>query len=434
MEWSDDHLPKRVVVINLCLVGPAVAVDHILPFHRRGQRREAGLAGADPLEYLEELVARERAARGWVDGAWFAPGELCVVGAEAARYVLSNRDGAYREHSDFFATRSGVFSGRLRAAVPRTAQVEIIRAAKAFLAGYLSERSGELPELVRQHLAPAGGPPVSHWPDAANRLLDAYLRDAVLSPEAPDSLHQVLGRLIERAVLAGARQRQPRLSRLALRHQVSRELTAEIQRRRAAVAHAPTDLLDVVIAAGLEDPVREIGPVFLAFLFTFAGNLAFALAWSVYLAGTHPSPGPVRPLWIAREALRLWPVAWLIGRHPARPHAIAGTEAGMNDEVSVCTYLLHRDPRYWDRPGEFDPARWATASRNLAYLPFGYGPHACAGATISAGILESLIQIIVIDHRVTLTPLASRPQIGPLLAPPPFTLTIHDTPGLSEGR
>jgi cytochrome P450 len=51
--------------------------------------------------------------------------------------------------------------------------------------------------------------------------------------------------------------------------------------------------------------------------------------------------------------------------------------------VTVNTYALQRDPRFFDDPERFDPDRfggkWEERIPRYAYLPFGGGPRVCIG-------------------------------------------------------
>lgn len=67
-----------------------------------------------------------------------------------------------------------------------------------------------------------------------------------------------------------------------------------------------------------------------------------------------------------------------------RPPA-AQVEQGSDIFISV--WNLHRSPEYWERPNEFDPARFDgvrgvpnETTHNFAYLPFGGGRRKCIGA------------------------------------------------------
>jgi cytochrome P450 len=205
---------------------------------------------------------------------------------------------------------------------------------------------------------------------------------------------------------------------------VARELGREVDRRRAAPTPPDDalDLLDVVVAAAPpEVDETELGEVFLSSLFAVAGSIGFTLGWTVFLLGTHRLVAS-EPRWAVREALRLWPVAWLLGRRPTVAHTVAGIRVTPEDEVVVCPYLVHRHPKYWQHPTEFVPERWATQTELRAYMPFGRGPHTCAAAAISLEIVEALLPILLVGSRWTVETIDHRPRVDAALAPPRFVL------------
>jgi hypothetical protein len=391
-------------------------------------RKQAAAFHADPLDFLVSRFARERGT-GPVDALWFAPSRLCVGEAGAARQVLGNRDADYEDTSDFFFTRTGV-------AGPRSAQLAISRRARILVQGYLDEHRSELPSLVQRVLIPQGGSGTSVWPDAGNRLMDEYLRPVLLCDERGSAAHALLDEVVDKAVLAGARERRSAFARMMLRRRFRRTLAALVTQRAGNPADPdrPRDLLDVVLAGGLDGPRSQVAEVYLSFLFALVGALGFALGWAVYLVGSNRGTERAEPADLIREALRLWPVAWLFLRTPVREHLLAGVPVGPDDRVSVCTYLVHRDPRYWPRPEQFDPHRWAGASGSPAFLPFGYGPHSCPGAAAATGLLEDMMGLITAEWSFTVAPQDGRPHIGPALAPARFALTLTRAPAAVPGE
>jgi cytochrome P450 len=102
--------------------------------------------------------------------------------------------------------------------------------------------------------------------------------------------------------------------------------------------------------------------------------------------------GPVRPSHLAGltytrmvldELLRLYPVGWLIPRVAAGADVIDGVRIPAGSDLILTPYATQRMDRYWDRPAEFDPERFAPdrAGRRhrYAHFPFGGGPHQCIG-------------------------------------------------------
>ncbi|MGW3123989.1 cytochrome P450 [Streptomyces sp. NPDC001107] len=346
-------------------------------------------------------------------------GAVCVAEPEAVRAVLGNRHGAVAETSDFFHNRHGVFG-------PRSAQIAIGRGARELIRRHLDAHRSELPRLVAERLAPH-----SEWPDAGNLLVLRHLREALLHREAPARLHELVEAIVARAVLAGARRRHSAAARLLFRHRALPALRTEMCARQERLRQdgggdGSRDLVDVVVAGGgpSADP-DDLVEVYLSFLFATVGSIGFALGWSVHLLGTHPDRAAADPSWTVREALRLWPVAWLFARTPSRVQELSGTRVTPRDRLVVCSYLVHRHPGHWERPDEFLPQRWAAGVPDAAYLPFGHGPHTCAGATVTVRLLEDLVGLLSRDWRVSVAPQdGGGPQVGPALAPPRFTATL----------
>jgi cytochrome P450 len=368
----------------------------------------------DPLVFLDQAFP----AAG--DAAWLPGRQLCLGEAAAARSVLANAGGLYQEHSDFFHSRRGPFG-------PRSVQIAMGRAARSLLRARIAAFAGRLPAAVRQALVPT-----SAWPDAGNHLVYRHLAGALVAPDGPPRLRRTVDEIVERSVLAGAHRRRSGLAHALYRRRVVRELAQAVDERRqrrrrhdGGAAPEPADLLDVVAGTAAPDAAAaELAEVFASFVFAVAGSVGFALGWSIYLLGTHPGAAAAEPAWVVREALRLWPVAWLLARQPARPHEVAGVAVTPRDQVLVCPYLVHRDPRHWDEPLAFRPERWAEVDDHLAFIPFGWGPHRCVAAALALQLVEDVLRIIVSNYRLTLTCRDPRPHVGPALAPPAFILDL----------
>ncbi len=360
----------------------------------------------EPLQFLEH------AARSSGDAFWLPGRQLCVVEPAAAKAVLANPERLYLEHSDFFHTRRGPFG-------PRTAQVEIGRSARRLLRSHLESWNGELGASVGRGLGPE-----SEWPDAGNWLLFRLLGATLAAPDRPEPVRHTLSQVVARAVLAGARERHSRLARAWFRRRVLRTLGEAIDERRRDPAGPSRDLLDVMADSTSADvPARELAELYLGFVFAIAGSIGFTLGWSIYLLGTNP-PTEAESAWVVREALRLWPVAWLMARRPARPHEIAGVAVTPRDEVIVCPYLTHRHPRYWEDPLEFRPDRWRQTRDEHAFIPFGWGPHTCVAASLTFELVENVLSILAGGYRLAVAPHTTRPFVGPALAPPRFALRL----------
>ena len=361
----------------------------------------------DPLAFLAQEFPRNGEA------FWLDRHQLIVAEPEVARGILSNQEGLFEDHSDFFHTRNGTFG-------PRSVQVAMGRFFQGLLRTHLHQRRRHLSDFLRQEL-----PRRSEWPDAGNWLIHQQVADVLISPGSPPALGRLLREIVGRSILAGARQRHSWWSRVLFRRRVNRVLTEAVEERRNQGTEPPADLFDAVVqTAGPEASPTDLGEILLSVLFATVGSVGFTLGWCLYLLGTHP-PCDARPEWVVREALRLWPIAWMLGRRPTQNQEVAGHPVTPDDLVVVCTYLVHRHPDHWDDPERFDPARWAAAEKPRANLPFGWGPHTCAAAGLTLELVGHILSVLLENDQITATAENPRPHVGPALAPPHFTLHLN---------
>ncbi len=332
-----------------------------------------------------------------------ADGSTCFADPAAAKAILGNEGGFLAEHSDFFHLRRGILG-------PRTTQVDISRNAKRLLRSAMPDIVAALPAVVERRLTGE-----TLWPDEGNRLIFDVVAPVL---DATGRLHHLLVQVMEKSVMAGARSRRSRLDRLVFRRATMRELRAECRRRRRRHGE-PRDLLDVVVGGARHHGDDALAEVFLSFVFALVGSVGFTLGWSVLMLGTHP-PTQAPSVWVVREALRLWPVAWFFGRTPVRDHWLSGVRVSPQRDVTVCSYLVHRHPDHWRDPDGFQPERWAETGHK-AYLPFGWGEHSCTGASAATDLVAAALDLIR-ARPLSAFPSGDAQAGGPALAPPPFTL------------
>ncbi len=100
---------------------------------------------------------------------------------------------------------------------------------------------------------------------------------------------------------------------------------------------------------------------------------------------------------VLAETLRLWPPSWMFSRRILEPVELGGRTVEVGTMCLISPALLHRDPRWWADPEQFQPTRWLqsapgkAARFNLkspgqprgAYLPFGAGPRMCIGESFA---------------------------------------------------
>ncbi|HEX6463506.1 MAG TPA: cytochrome P450, partial [Vicinamibacterales bacterium] len=86
---------------------------------------------------------------------------------------------------------------------------------------------------------------------------------------------------------------------------------------------------------------------------------------------------------VIREALRLYPPAPGVAREPIEDVTIGGYAVAKGSLISLNTFVMQRDSRFFPDPDRFDPSRfasgWEQRIPRYAYLPFGGGPRVCIG-------------------------------------------------------
>ena len=164
---------------------------------------------------------------------------------------------------------------------------------------------------------------------------------------------------------------------------------------------------------------------------------AQAMTWSWYLLAQHPEAfarlreeGAPFALRVMKEAMRLYPPAFLLARSALRETSIGGFRVAKDEIVFIAPWLLHRDPRLFDDPLRFDPDRFLPEREarieRFAYMPFGGGRRICIGNQFA--LMEGQIILSTIAPHVDMELLQKRPpEIRPLLTLRPKDLIVDCT-------
>ncbi|HTI52318.1 MAG TPA: cytochrome P450 [Planctomycetaceae bacterium] len=213
------------------------------------------------------------------------------------------------------------------------------------------------------------------------------------------------------------------------------------------------DLLSLLIEARDEEDAtgmtdRQLRDEVMTMFLAGHETTANALAWTWSLLATHPAvadrlrdelasaldgrpptaadvPHLVYTGQILQESMRLYPPAYTFGREATADVELGGYRIRKGTTVLISQWVMHRDPRFFERPDAFDPDRWSAACGKgvprYAYFPFGGGPRTCVGNSFA--MLEATLVLATIASRfqVTLAPGAAiaprasvtlRPQNG----------------------
>ena len=168
--------------------------------------------------------------------------------------------------------------------------------------------------------------------------------------------------------------------------------------------------------------------------FFLAGHetAALSLTWATYLLATHPEiqeraaeevfavteGGELHaehyPLLrfvtaVVKEALRLYPPVWSLGREAAKDGALGSLPIPKGADLWLCLHRLHRDPRWYSEPERFSPERWLgnQVKRRFTYAPFGIGPRVCIGQHFA--MTETVLGLAAMLSRFRLSLASSAP-------------------------
>jgi len=208
----------------------------------------------------------------------------------------------------------------------------------------------------------------------------------------------------------------------------------EIIRRRRTSGQTSGDLLSVLLRAqddeGLGMTDRQLHDEIMTLFLAGHETTANALSWTWLLLGQNPGveeklieelrrvlsgrsptaadlPRLTYTEMILREAMRLYPPVWVIGRRGLAPFRMGEYELPAETNVLMSQIITHRDARYFPDPDRFDPDRWKAddprfvSLPRFAYFPFGRGPRVCIGAGFA--MMEAVLLLATIAQRFTLT-------------------------------
>lgn len=111
---------------------------------------------------------------------------------------------------------------------------------------------------------------------------------------------------------------------------------------------------------------------------------------------------------VIREALRLYPPAYILSRTAIEPFELGGYRFSKGVTVLMLPWIMHRQARYFAEPELFRPERWldglAERLPAYAYFPFGGGPRRCIGQGFALMEAALLVGAIAQRFRFRLAP------------------------------
>ncbi len=297
---------------------------------------------------------------------------------------------------------------------------------------------------------------IERWPARSERdihtdmmhlTLDIVLDTLFGEAEVPDvtAVGRIVGTLMEgfqRNSLSWRRLLPPILKRRLLARMASARaqldtILFEIIRARRADPRAREDLLGRLLAAQDDDGARmtdeqlrdEVATLFLAGHETTALALSFALDLIAHhpevahklrvevdrvLGGERARLSHMAALVytdaVIREAMRLYPPAYTIGREALDDRVLAGWVIPRGAQLLLPQWVTHRDERWFASPESFRPERWldglADRLPRFAYYPFGGGARVCVGNHFA--MLEAVLALATITQHARVRPAGAR--------------------------
>jgi cytochrome P450 len=182
-----------------------------------------------------------------------------------------------------------------------------------------------------------------------------------------------------------------------------RELAAEIESRPAG-GGGGDDVIDCLLGDEPRPRTEEMLDEIETLLMAAQEPPSIALAWMLDALARHPelagdylaagTSSPLRDavLW---ESMRLRPSALAVLRRLREPMRVGEYELPAGTGTMVPLPLVHRDPRFYERPDVFWPGRWLGGGAPPVYLPFGGGVRRCLGEALARSQAATIVPAVL---------------------------------------
>lgn len=226
---------------------------------------------------------------------------------------------------------------------------------------------------------------------------------------------------------------------------VRRELRGRAAGRRPRRLDLTDPVVDMLPELGIDRAVDSVTAVLTAIAGppgSAAAALAYELvqrpAWAERMTAElepippadlhNPRVAPATHRFV-KETLRMWSPPIFLTR-PVRTDIDLGHHCLKEGQrYFVSPWLIHHDPRHWKDPDSFDPDRWLPEAEHgpcaaASYVPFGWSPTTCIGASLGTSQLMLLCQLLCTRYRIEL---AEPESLRMALAAVPLPLGFQGT-------
>lgn len=375
----------------------------------------------DPLGFLS------RAAREFGDVVSLTPANVLLAHPDDIGRVLLDRDGAVVKIGA--ATRSGPMG--FPRAMMNSEGSDWERKRARLRPAFRSDRLDHLEYAAREGVALL----LDTWRDGQEIDVHAEMSRLAMGVGAVHIAGRPLGQrgeALARAVAAIMRLTAAPRMPMWLPTRTNRELRRamrDLDTTLAALIEEHPDGEDAHALGRLladDPPFEEVRDELATLLMSGYETTANALTWLFHALGGNPEadgrmaePGFAQAA--AREAMRLYPPAWVISRETVRPLEVGGYTLPTGTTLGLSQWVVHRDERWFPDPEAFRPERWLDGGRpghRHAYFPFGAGARGCVGASMALREVETIASAL--RARVRLEPVrpeAVRPRPALALQP-----------------
>jgi cytochrome P450 len=217
-------------------------------------------------------------------------------------------------------------------------------------------------------------------------------------------------------------------------------IIGDIIRKRRTSNEPREDLLEMLLRVRDADgnPMSDVQLRDELMTLFLAGHetTAIALSWACYLIAQNPeieaklaeelrvvlgdrapTPEDLPRLryteMVLKEAMRLYPAVWGIGRKALKECALGGYRVPAGSNIFILQWHTQRDPRFFPDPERFDPERWredpirSGKIPRYAYFPFGGGPRVCVGAAFA--MMEATLLLAMMQQKFHLEVVPGHP-------------------------
>jgi cytochrome P450 len=193
------------------------------------------------------------------------------------------------------------------------------------------------------------------------------------------------------------------LDRLLYEEIASRRGAGDLSERR--------DILSLLLQARDEagEPMsdEELRDELVTLLLAGHETTATSVAWAIERLVRHPDKlarlqaeidggGEEYMNAVVNETLRVRPVVPIVARELQEELTVGGRRLPAGTTVAPCIYLTNRNPRVYERPGEFMPERFLEgAPETFSWIPFGGGIRRCIGASFAQLEMKLMLQTML---------------------------------------